>query len=310
MSATNVIAHTESYVYDGIEYRRITEQKVETKRQRAGLLSCLSQGVTTGSILIFLVTALSIVDRPDYYSFGVIQYFPLYLVYGVGTGLVQGLVLWACGRLVGHNLRWYMRMIVAGLVVAIPYTVMLLIVFSLEVIKNQYSLFLLVALVMAAIGATFGLLTGSRFSPWRQLVRGDDSLPVGSWLFTGATGLLLRVAIVFFLMVAFLAAIIVSNSRIWEAEFIWPILFLLHFQFAFAVAFLKLRFWMLLTLAVVLNIPVIILLNYLAKEAPAFAVYICTGYLGAWVLFLISRCPPTYVVFDFLKQEFKYYLID
>jgi hypothetical protein len=32
--------------------------------------------------------------------------------------------------------------------------------------------------------------------------------------------------------------------------------------------------------------------------------------LGVWTAFLIARCPVTYRLFDFLKEEVHYYLID
>lgn len=301
-----------SYVYDGVTYQRITDHDPAPGPQRAGLATCLSQGLTTGAALIFVLAAVSLLyDNRDGYDFPVVVYFPLLLCYGLVPGFVEGLVMWICTRVAGRNLRWYTRLLIAGLVFAIPYGVVLLVVFA-AFLRTPYAvvMFLIAVPIAGAIGVPFGLLTGSGFSPWRQLIRGDNSLPAGSWFAAGVTGLVLRLAIAFFFMETLIALILIVQSESWRNEFIWAIVLLLHFVVALAIVFTRLDFRLLLPLALVANIPIALFLNYSLTIAQDFLLYLSIGYLGTWASFLIVRCPGTYGVVDFIKEEIRYYLID
>ena len=310
MSANGATVQGESYVYGGVLFQRVANLDPAT-RPRVGFGTSLLQGVTTSTLIVFLALVVGLLtDSNNPYNFLIILYFGPILSYGLVLGVVEGLVIWICTRLAGHNLRWFTRIVIAALVFSIPSGALF---FSLP--GNSYRTVRLTELLLAlvipgAFGALFGLLTGSRFSPWRQLVRGDKSLPAGSWFLTGFTGSVLRVAIAFFLMEAVLAFIVFLQSGSLEKNFFWSLALLLHFSISFVIVSVRLNFFLLVPLALINNVPIVLFLNYLLSEEPLTYAYLCAGYLGAWAAFLISRCALTYRMLDFLKEEAKYYLID
>lgn len=312
MSVATATTQGESYLYGGVLFQRVTETEREARPLRAGLLTCLSQGLATGAVLMFVLTAgVLLYEHNNGYQYLVVVYFPLYLCFGLVPGLVEGLVSWICMRMTGHNLRWFTRLLIAALVLAIPYVALLLVFSSADATSSKVTELVTFILIVGAIGAMYGPLTGSRFSPWHQLVRGDESLPSGSWVVTGLTGFVLRVAVVFFLMEAILSFIVTLQSGSWQNDVVWTLSLLLHFVFAFVIVFARLKFWLLLPLALIINVPIVFFLqNYLLKEAWDIFIYLCIGYLAAWATFLIARCPLTYWIVDFFKEEINYYLID
>jgi len=311
MSVATATAQGESYVYGGVLFQRVSESKPLAKPPRVGFATSLWQGLTTGAVLTFAFALfLLLYDGGTPYNYLFVAFFPFTLGCGLVTGFVEGLVIWICARIAGHNLRWFTRLLIAALVLGVPYAAILCISYSAYGNRADVETNLILTLIATTIGATFGFLTGSRFSPWCNLVRREESLPAGSWFATGLTGLVLRVTVIFFLMEAILAFIVILQQDFRQDALVLGATLLLHFILASAIVFARLKFGLLFPFAVILNIPVGLFLNYLFKEGWDFFVYVGVGYLGVWTAFLIAHCPVTYRLFDFLKEEVHYYLID
>jgi hypothetical protein len=80
-----------------------------------------------------------------------------------------------------------------------------------------------------------------------------------------------------------------------------------HFTAGLAVAFIKMKFWLLWPLAFVINSPVIF---YLSALQPGFMLYLTVSYLVVWGAFLLTRWSRMYAALAFVKGEIRYYLID
>jgi hypothetical protein len=164
--------------------------------------------------------------------------------------------------------------------------------------------------VYLSICIALSLAAGSELQPWRELVRGAEAMPQQLRPLTGITGFFLRVVIVFFLMEATLATISTLQFGTSQKELEFALVALVHFIAAFAIVVARLRFWLLLPLALLVNVPVVFWLTEVAKDADLFWFYLIIGYLALWASFLLSRWSGTYSALAVLKQELQYYLID
>lgn len=159
--------------------------------------------------------------------------------------------------------------------------------------------------------------------PWQELVRPGDIPGRHSAILGGLTGVILRFALVCFLLVSVLALIWMLSydptsqeymgypSRRWKnaAQILWAVLAVWHFAVGLVVVFAKVKFWQLQLLATIINVPVVM---YLVRYQPDLGPlqYWFFGYLDAWLIFLLARWPLTYKLVAFLSDEIHYYLID
>jgi hypothetical protein len=299
-----------TYLYGGILYQRVSEPDSRPQSQRAGIGTFLSQGLTIGALIFFLIPLFIVLAYPHGYNFLVVPFLPMILAFGMAVGLVQGLGIWGCTRLARHNPGRPLRAAIGVIIFAIILAGYCFAFPSRFYIKETADLteYLKAMGIFAAIGVTYGLFTGSRLRPWRVLVREAESLPPGSWLITGITGVVLRLAIVFFLMESIL--IVVWQVNFPQHDLAFALIALGHFAAALLIVSIRLRFWLLLLLAVIINLPVVTLLTDVLEEANLFMWYLTVSYLTAWAAFLISRCRLTYSALAFVNQEIRYYLID
>jgi hypothetical protein len=70
------------------------------------------------------------------------------------------------------------------------------------------------------------------------------------------------------------------------------------------------KFWLLLPLALIVNIHVAYAIKKEFSQVDSIFFYILISYLGVWATFLITRWSPTYSVLAVIKSELRYYLID
>ena len=63
-------------------------------------------------------------------------------------------------------------------------------------------------------------------------------------------------------------------------------------------------------MALIVNAPVVLLITEVLNNQPAAMRYAPLGYLAIWAAFLLARWRATYSALNFLKEEFRYYLID
>ena len=152
-----------TYVYGGTVYQRVSGPDAPALSDRVCLATCLTQGAITGAVLMFLFTSVTVLFYPILEdSVNTYDILASSLAWGVGIGLVEGLVIWICTRVAGHNLRWFTRALIGGLVLAIPYAVVLFIALSYLHYDGSIILYMMVVTFVSAIGAIFGVFTGWR----------------------------------------------------------------------------------------------------------------------------------------------------
>lgn len=307
MSVNSATVQGESYVYGGVLFQRVTEADVVDRSDRTGIGTCLSQGLLTTAVVMFLIFVISALLLSDEgFTFSAAIFFSVVLCFSMVPGFIQALAIGLCIKLAGHDLRWFTRALIGALAFALFDVALILVFGSSRSLTENLKVFG----ILSAAGAITGLVTGSRLRFGRELVRSADEVPPQSWFLAGLSGLVLRLAISLFLMESILFLIAWSHSRSQQGESVIALLVLVHFIAAFAVAFARLRFWFLLPLALLINFPIAAFFADMLKELHVFLFYLCMGYLGAWATFLISRCALTYRMLAFLKEEAKYYLID
>lgn len=184
------------FIYGEILSRSMCEAD---RPELPGMGRFLSQGAAIGAFISFLFPLYGIVFTRGY-TFLLIGALPFFLAGGIAFGLLQGFGMWGCTRLARHQLGRGARAIIGVLIFALLVVASFLIDSSPKDETATLEDYVPGILKYIAIGVTFGLVTGSRLQPWRELVRGAKSLPAQSRLLTGITGLALRVIIVFFLM--------------------------------------------------------------------------------------------------------------
>lgn len=294
------------FIYGEILSRSICEAD---RPELPGIGRFLSQGAAIGAFISFLFPLYGIVSTRGY-TFLLIGALPFFLAGGIAFGLLQGFGIWGCTRLVRHQLGRSARAIIGVLIFALLSVASFLIFSSPEHETATLEDYVLEILKYIAIGVTFGLVTGSRLQPWRELVRGMKSLPAQSRLLTAITGLALRVIILFFLMESVLILVWMLKFTFPQPEFVWVLIALCHFAAALVIVFARLKFWLMLPLALIVNLPILAFITELLKEEHVFMWYVSVGYLAVWAAFLLTRLGLTYSALAFVKEEIRYYLID
>ena len=285
------------YVYGSVLLRSVYQpQSLEPSR----LGRCLSQGAAAGAVIAFLFS-LVFPKPPNNFMLIVM---PFFLVTGIIMGLFQGLVVWGWMRLAKHHLSWGYRVAIA----VSTATMFVLLWFLIWVPQLTDHLFPLA--VYLSICVALSLAAGSKLQPWRELVRGAEAMPQQWRPLTGITGLLLRVVVVFFLMESILATSITLRVDYPQLDLTFVLIALSHCVVAFVIVFARFKFWLLLPLALLVNVPMLLWLKEFGKDSEVFLSYFVIGYLALWAAFLLSRWRGTYSALATVKEELRYYLID
>jgi hypothetical protein len=275
-----------------------------------GIGRFLSQGAIAGAFTYFLLALGLVLLRSENAGNGFIIYvLPLFLGIGMLLSMFGGLVIWGCARL-GHRRVDAIARARIGLVF---FAILLGACFLIATRSNQYDItredyvFAVVTYLSTVIGCAS--VAGSRLQPWRELVRGATALPSQSRLLTGITGVVLRVVVVFFLMESILALVCVLQQENGDLTFLR--IAIAHFLAASIIVFARMKFWLLLPLALLVNVPIAFAIRKeFSGVSDSLFFYVMSSYLAIWAAFLITRWGPTYPALAFLKQELRYYLID
>ena len=290
------------YAYGSVLLRTIYEpQLLEPSR----LGRCLSQGAATGAVIGFLFCSIL---AWLFYNPYLILALPFLLVIGIILGLFQGLVVWGWMRLAKHHLSWGYRVAI-GVSTATMFVLLWFVIWLPQRTNHSGPL-----AVYLSICIVLSLAAGSKLQPWRELVRGAEALPQQWRLLTGITGFLLRVVVVFFLMETILATITTwqldySQLGLSQEDLAFTRIAPVQFIASVAIVFARLKFRILLPLALLVNAPTVLWLTK-AGKVDVFALYFTIGYFALWAAFLLSRWSVTYSALATLKEELRYYLID
>jgi len=295
--------HQMPYVYGEILSRSMYQAR---EPELPGIGRFLSQGAAGGAFVSFLFPLTIVLSQPDTWNILIIFFLPFFLAIGIIFGLFDGFLVWVCSRLARRPLNAMTRVLIGLVLLAILAGVWYVI--STVSSKNQnltFEAYLYGEIVFLTVGCA--LAPGSGLQPWRELVRGAK---FGPRLLAGITGLLLRVVVVFFLMESILAAICVLQQP-QPGELTFVMITLAHFLAASIIVFARMKFWLLVPLALVVNLPIIyaIKTEFSLVTEPVFF-YISISYLALWAAFLLTRWSLTHSALAFLKEELRYYVID
>jgi hypothetical protein len=268
--------------------------------------------MAAGACMTFLSVLIQILSHPgNGYNFVYIFTLPILLAGGMVFGVIEGFSIWGCTRLVQHRLHPAARAgigaVLCGLLVPGYLWVFPFLPYEPRPAFDEYLWSISMSLASAI---AIGLVTGSRLQPWPELIRGAQDLPAQSRLLTGITGLFLRVIVLFFVMVAIMGAICAVQTHDRLGDTVNEFIALAHFVAAAVIVFARMKFWLFLPLAVIVNLPSAYFFNEAVKHHDVLLSSMSIGYFVLWIAFLIARFKPTYEALAFLKEELRYYLID
>jgi hypothetical protein len=261
----------------------MTEQ-VPEESQEIGRL--LSQGAAVGVLLGFHLPLFGMLADPaNGYNFLLIAWLPFFLGGGIICGLFEATILWMCSYISGRRFHVVVRTVCATLLMAVViFFFDALFVKEGNISGKDYLIFYG---QFMAYGVIFGLVIGSRFRPWHELLRGTNppQWPVPN----GITGLLLRVLVVYALMVSVLLLIDLLNRTDHRKEVVLTIMAVTHCMAAAAILFARLPFRLLLPLALIINLPVVALItDVLTKDDELYRTFLL-NYLVLWAAFVSCR---------------------
>ena len=310
MIASGSISTDQAHLHHEVRSRNVYPAKGEMP----GVGRFFSQGAAGAATLVFLTTVAALFWHPtNGYNIFYIFLMPFYLAAGMLLSLFPALLIWGCTKLAGHRLSHVARAFITVLVVMLFNTAFVLFVPLRPDYVDQPELteYLPVFAISATQSLVLGLVIGSRLQPWREIVRGVESLAAKSRVLTGITGFALRVLVVWGLMEAIVFMICDLQRNYRKEDRILAILTLAHFALAAIIVFARMRLLVLLPLSLIVNVPVALLIRKYAGTDYDYGFAIAAiVYLAVWATFLLSRWRATYDALSSLNAELRYYLID
>lgn len=278
---------------------------------RPGVMTFIAQATLGYMLGCFLVVLGELLRETGFSNpFAALLVITMLAMVGLMGGLPVGLVLWLFAKFSNQPLSRTFRATIAILLLAISYFALALLYGTTLTPEKQF--FIVRAIVIP--GIVIGLLTGSRFRLWRELVRGGEARGMFPRILAGLTGFVLRVVAVEGLMASVFAVVSAVPSYYYKAEFWppdagWTVLAFIHFALAAIALFARMRFEVLAVLTAIANASLIASL-WMYPRMPVELRYWLVGYLAAWAIFLLTRWRQTDVALAVLRKEFRYYLID
>ena len=300
MIASDATSQRSSDVHAEILFRTRSDSSAS---ELPGAGRCLSQGAVVGAFLAFLFILLCLFTEP--HDFFILIFLPTYLMAGMVFGLFMGAVIWAATHVIRQQIHPIIRAFMATVVI----TGIFVFEFNLPLTPNKSHppLDYLIGLQSyIAYGVLFGFLIGSRFRPVHELLRGGTAM---RWpVMNAITGLPLRVVVVFGVMESVLYVVYVQGQEFNRSDFTLAVIALIHFSAAAVIVFARLPFWLLLPLALIVNVPIAIFVTDVLTKNDGPMRTITLHYLALWAAFLSCRLSVPRAALSFIKEEFHYYL--
>ena len=267
----------------------------------------LSQGAATGICLSFLSPASGMLSNPENgYNYLLVFLLPVFVMGGMLFGLWEGTMLWACTFVAGRRINPVVRAVIGIVVLQLILRAFGILYAESSPGDESLAAYVRFAVFDVGCGVLLGLVIGSRFRPFYELLRGSTRWPVIS----GITGLLLRVVVIFSAMVSILNLILSLQWDFNRIKFIFALTAAFHFAAAIVIVFTRMPFWLLLPLALIINIPIVIYVTDVLKPDELGTRTLALNYLALWAAFLSCRVKIPVRPFNFLKRELRFYLID
>jgi len=291
------------YIYGEI-LSRLAYVSEENEPPQLG--SFLWQGATIGALLAFLSPVNGLLSNDPYYGSLFVAALPWFLAYGIGFGLLEGAIIWACAYMTGHRLNVVVR-------ASIGVVVLVLLLFAIDFLfakhsANANTVSVAHISIYISCGVLFGLVIGSKFDPLHEFIRGTTP-PRWSFL-TAITGFALRLLVILFLMYSILIFIWTLMVNFTRREFTFAVIALSHFIAALVIVFVRMPFWVLLPLALLVNFPIAVFITDVLGPDQSADRVITLGYLHVWAAFLLCRFSVPQPALLFIKKELRYYLFD
>jgi uncharacterized membrane protein (DUF485 family) len=265
--------------------------------------------MVVGAFISFLFPVIGMLaDRENGYNFLLISWLPCILATGMGFGLFEGLFIWAFSYIAGHRLNALTRVALGIVVIAILIVTFDYFYSDRPIIHNaSLQLWLrIIVFLFLPVGVVFGLVSGSKFNPVSELLRGTS--PPRRLVLNGVTGFFLRVLVVYATMDSTLSFIWATQLEGHEHYFVFAAIALGHCIGATVIVFTRMPFWLLVLLALLINFPVAALITDVLTNEVLRGLVI--AYLTVWAAFLLCRVSVPRAALSFVKKEIRYYLID
>jgi len=262
----------------------------------------LTQGVLAGSFALFIQAIIFSFFIDNYYKLLIVGALHEFLIIGVLTGLAQGLVYWCYTRLFQARFRRIARLLTSVAVAALSYLV-------LEFLYPSEAVHLpLTASWVGLQVICFLVMTGSKRRPWRALIYGVARVNSHQRLPASAIGFLLRLTLLFlcFESIFLFVCVLQMNEKLRDFVVWW--LVVADFVIGLVIALVNPRFWLTLSLAVVINAPWLYILLLYPNE-PQLIKIIIFAYLLLWCAFLLTRWRRLDPLFSSIRQELRYYYL-
>jgi hypothetical protein len=259
-----------------------------------GFVTFLSQGVAAGALFMFQFLIGGLLTESAYYGLLFIGAVPRYLGIGAVFGGIQAIIIWACTYVAGRRIHVALRLAIAIVILVVLRVLIYFIYYEPPPSdpQSQTRFFIYNGLFFLGGSLLFGLLIGSRFKPLHELARGVSP---ARWIVINAiTGFVLRIAVVLFLLYSIVIMIWVSRANTSRKEFVFAVITLSYFIAAVIILFVRMPFWLLLPLAVIVNFPVAAYVNDVIEPKDPALRTITLSYLVLWAAFLSCRVqlPP------------------
>jgi hypothetical protein len=268
----------------------------------------LTQGVLAGSFALFIYAIVCSFFIDNYYKLLICRAVHECVGIGAVTGLAHGLIYWCYARLFQARFRQTARLLTSVVTVAVSYAVLSFLYPSDQSVNEQSPN---VPLLTSWIGVqliSFSVITGSHWRPWRALIYGVSRVNSHQRLPASAIGLLLRVTLLSLCLesIFFLICMLQMNGELKNFVIMW--LIVADFVIGLVIALVNPRFWLALSLAIMINGPWIYLSLMYPNEASRANVFL-GGYLLLWCAYLVTRWRRLDPLFAYIREELRYYYL-
>ena len=272
-------------------YGEILSRPVDTRDEQPGVVTFLAQGAVVNAFMGFLLLVHGMLSLPhNDYNFLLMLFLLPFLLSSMILGAFEGSIIWACTHVARRRLHVLLRACIGVVVHAALMTLMTVVVADLALPQEDVATanYLWAICFYIGFGLVFGFLVGSRFDPWSELVRGMTATPALS-VETGLTGFALRVVVIFGFMESVLNLIWQQQRNEISSEQTIAVIAVIHFVAAGVIVFARMRTWLLVQLALLVNFPIVLFITDVLTSNDAGMRIVSIIYLTVWFVFLVTR---------------------